>query len=127
MLNSFLQFMEEPSTADSVLIGATNHPELLDRALLRRFDSVLEFAPPTDEQIKKIISGNLKPARYPRLAWKKITSAAEGLSQSEIVRAAEDAVKTAILDERTTLKTDDILVRLSERQSMREAFSQGKA
>ena len=52
VLNSFLQMMEEPSATDSVLIAATNHPELLDRALLRRFDVVMEFAPPTTEQIR---------------------------------------------------------------------------
>ena len=36
VLNSFLQFMEEPNTTDSLIIGATNHPELLDRALQDR-------------------------------------------------------------------------------------------
>lgn len=60
--------------------------------------------------------------KSPRLSWKKIIAAAEGLSQAEIVRAADDAVKTAILDERKHLTTEDIVNRLSERHSMRAAF-----
>ena len=43
VLNSFLQFMEETTTTDSLIIAATNSPNLLDKALLRRFDLVLEF------------------------------------------------------------------------------------
>lgn len=123
VLNSFLQLMEQPNATDSVLLGATNHPELLDRALLRRFDAVIEFESPSDEQIRALIEKYLRPLKRPRLAWKKIVEAAAGLSQSEIARASEDAVKTAILDERDTIKTEDVLRRLNDRREMREAFS----
>ena len=61
--------------------------------------------------------------KYPKLDWEKVVDAARGLSQSEIVRAAEDAVKTAILDERSSLKTNDLVTRLRERKEMREAFN----
>lgn len=122
VLNSFLQFMEEPNTTDSLVVAATNHPELLDRALLRRFDAVLEFKAPTDDQVRALIKANLRPMRYPRLNWKSIVSASRGLSQSEIVRATEDAVKTAILDERNLLETNDLTKRLKERVEMRNAF-----
>jgi SpoVK/Ycf46/Vps4 family AAA+-type ATPase len=123
VLNSFLQLMEQPNATDSVLISATNHPELLDRALLRRFDAVLEFDAPTEEQIRTLIKRNLLPLKFPRLRWKTIISKAHGLSQSEIVRAVEDAVKTAILDERNLLTTGDLVDRLAQRTAMREAFS----
>ncbi len=127
VLNSFLQMMEEPNATDSVLLGATNHPELLDRALLRRFDSVIEFEAPSNEQIKSLIVQYLRPMKRPRLAWKKILESAMGLSQSEIARASEDAVKTAILDERDVISTEDVLRRLHERREMRDAFSGAKS
>jgi SpoVK/Ycf46/Vps4 family AAA+-type ATPase len=123
VLNSFLQLMEQPNATDSLVIGATNHPELLDKALLRRFDVVLAFAAPTDDQIKTLIARSLRPLQSSRLSWKSILLKAQGLSQSEIVRAAEDAVKTAILEERSTIKTADIISRLEERTEMSEAFS----
>jgi SpoVK/Ycf46/Vps4 family AAA+-type ATPase len=52
VLNSFLQFMEESNATDSVIICSTNHPKLLDHALLRRYDQVLEFDAPTAEQVR---------------------------------------------------------------------------
>ena len=122
VLNSFLQFMEESNTTDSVIICSTNHPSLLDRALLRRYDQVLEFDAPSSEQVQKLIISNVPPLKASRLAWKPIYSAAEGLSQAEIVRAVDDAVKMAILDEKSQLNTEDIVSRLRERHSMRIAF-----
>jgi SpoVK/Ycf46/Vps4 family AAA+-type ATPase len=122
VLNSFLQFMEEGNSTDSLVICSTNHPSLLDRALLRRYDQVLEFNAPSSEQIKKLISANIGPMKVVRAAWKQIIHAAEGLSQSEIVRATDDAVKTAILDERKQLSTENIVDRLQERHAMRTSF-----
>lgn len=122
VLNSFLQFMEEDNSTDSPIVCATNHPSLLDRALLRRYDQVLEFDVPSPNDIKTIISANLKPMKPSRLAWTRIIEAAQNLSQSEISRAVDDAVKTAILNERRTVTTEDLLSRLREREEMRIAF-----
>lgn len=122
VLNSFLQFMEEDAATDSIIICATNHPSMLDRALLRRYDQVLEFTPPSRDQIKEIILRNLRPMKSSRLAWTKILAAAEDLSQAELARATDDAVKDAILDERGSVSTDDVLMRLEERHRMRSAF-----
>jgi SpoVK/Ycf46/Vps4 family AAA+-type ATPase len=122
VLNSFLQFMEEGNSTDSVIICSTNHPSLLDRALLRRYDQVLEFDAPTSAQIKQLITANTTPMNIVTPKWASIIHSAEGLSQSEIVRAADDAVKMAILDERKSLTTHDIVNRLQERHAMRTAF-----
>ena len=122
VLNSFLQFMEEGNSTDSVIVCSTNHPGLLDRALLRRYDQVLEFDAPSAKQIQRLITASLGPVKLIRPLWKKITEAAGGLSQSEIVRATDDAVKTAILDESTQVSTENIIDRLHERHTMRSAF-----
>jgi SpoVK/Ycf46/Vps4 family AAA+-type ATPase len=39
----------------SILIAATNHPELVDHAIWRRFDLVFKFEPPEQEQIYQSI------------------------------------------------------------------------
>ena len=118
--------MEEENGTDSLVVGATNYPELLDHALLRRFDLVLSFDLPTDDDIKRIVSMGLRPFKTGRIAWKKVIEAAAGLSQAEIVKAAEDAVKAAILDEESTVTTDQILRRLEERREMQDVFSNKK-
>lgn len=127
VLNSFLQYMEEENATDSVVVGATNHPELLDKALLRRFDLVLTFDMPSDEEIKRIVTIGLRPFKAGRLAWTKIIPAAEGLSQAEISKAAEDAVKDSILEEKNSVATDQLLQRLRDRREMQEAFSNTKS
>ena len=123
VLNSFLQYMEEENSTDSLIIGATNHPDLLDTALLRRFDLVAAFQMPSHAQIKQIILGALRPFKSPRLAWKDIYKAAEGLSQAEITRATEDAVKSAILGETNIVTSDELIQRLANRRAMQKAFS----
>ena len=123
VLNSFLQFMEEPSATDSPIVAATNHPELLDGALLRRFDEVLEFDLPDAEQVRAVIKANLRGMKYPRLSWPAIEDTAQGLSQAEIARAANEAVKDAILAQRKTISTGQLIAKLSERQAMRAAFA----
>jgi len=123
VLNSFLQYMEEESAADSLVIGATNHPDLLDNALLRRFDLVLGFVKPDREQIKRVILSALRPFKIKRLAWASLLQAAEGLSQAEITRAVEDAVKSAILDESDMVTSEQLVKRLADRRLMRETFT----
>lgn len=127
VLNSFLQYMEEESATDSLVVGATNHPGLLDRALLRRFDLVLTFDMPSDDDTKRIVNIGLGPFKPGRIEWSKVIPAAAGLSQAEITKATENAVKAAILDESDTIDTDQLLLRLQERREMQEAFSNKKS
>ena len=77
---------------------------------------------PSAAQIKQIITANLRPLKANRWTWKTVIEAAANLSQSEIARAADDAVKTAILDERKDVSAEDILSHLRDRRNMRVAF-----
>ena len=62
VLNSFLQFIERDHS-DSLIIAATNNLELLDQALFRRFDDVIHYQLPTDNEkiqlLKNRLNGNL--------------------------------------------------------------------
>lgn len=48
VLNSFLQFLEHDNS-ESVIVAATNSAEALDDALFRRFDDVLEYHLPSQD------------------------------------------------------------------------------
>jgi len=58
VLNSFLQLLERDDS-DSLVIAATNHPELLDSALFRRFDDVVRYALPDDTIAVRILKNRL--------------------------------------------------------------------
>lgn len=114
VLNSFLQFLEEDAS-DSVIIAATNHPGLLDNALFRRFDTVMDFALPDDKNIQAVIENRLASFSTSSLSWKRIISAAQGLSHAEIATAAENAAKRTVLAGRARIRTDDLAAALAER------------
>lgn len=114
VLNSFLQFLEEEAS-DSVIIAATNHPRLLDNALFRRFDTVMHFALPDESSIQTVIENRLASFSPANLSWKRVISAAQGLSHGEITTASEDAAKRTVLAGRARIRTDDLVTALTER------------
>lgn len=102
VLNSFLLFVEQDSS-ESIIIAATNHPELLDKALYRRFDDIIPFEKPDKNNIKKIIANRLSQFDLSKVRWPAVLSKAEGLSSAEITRACEDAAKEAVLHHKSEL------------------------
>jgi SpoVK/Ycf46/Vps4 family AAA+-type ATPase len=122
VLNSVLSFMEEPNSTDSIVIAATNHGEILDNALARRFDEVIEYTLPDHEAARSILTRRLGKLRLTVKAWASIAPSTEGLSQGELVRAADAVVKDAILEGAKTVSADQLRVALRDRQSFRQRF-----
>ena len=58
VLNSFLQMVEQDNS-DSLVIAATNHVRVLDRALFRRFDDVIEYGLPDEARIIETLKAKL--------------------------------------------------------------------
>lgn len=116
VLNSFLQFLEQDES-DSLILGATNHVKLLDRALFRRFDAVLDYPLPTPEIATRVMRGRLGLLETSSIDWAAATKAAQGLSHAEIAMACEHAAKNAILDHSTSVRETELLAALGERLS----------
>lgn len=122
VLNSVLSFMEEPNATDSLVIAATNHVEILDKALARRFDEVIEYGPPEADAAKSILVRRLGKLKLSSRAWPAIAALTKGLSQGEIVRAADAVVKDAILEGTTSISADHLRAALEDRQAFRQSF-----
>lgn len=116
VLNSFLQFLEQDDS-DSIVLGATNHVGLLDRALFRRFDAVLEYSLPTEDIATCVMRGRLALLDTSNIEWHAAAKAAKGLSHAEIAMACEQAAKNAILDHTTAVRDAELMAALSERRS----------
>ena len=54
ILNTFLQLMERIDS-DSLIVAATNCGNQLDKALFRRFDDVIEYSLPEENEIKTLM------------------------------------------------------------------------
>jgi SpoVK/Ycf46/Vps4 family AAA+-type ATPase len=116
VLNSFLQFLEQDES-DSLVLGATNHVGLLDRALFRRFDAVLEYVLPTVEIAARVMRARLGLLDTSAIDWDAAAKAAEGLSHAEIAMACEQAAKNAILDHSTSVRDSELALALEERRN----------
>jgi SpoVK/Ycf46/Vps4 family AAA+-type ATPase len=115
ILNSFLQFLEKDDS-DSIIIAATNHADLLDKALFRRFDDVIQYALPDERMAAKIIESRLAQFDAGAVDWLRISSNFAGLSQGELVRASDDAAKHSILQGTDRITTEDLVAALRERK-----------
>jgi SpoVK/Ycf46/Vps4 family AAA+-type ATPase len=116
VLNSFLQFLEQDQS-DSLVLAATNHPALLDRALFRRFDAIVEYTLPTADIAERVMKGRLALLDTTSVDWSQATKLAEGLSHAELVMACEQAAKNAILSQSTAVSDADLSAALEERQA----------
>ena len=116
VLNAFLQFIEHDES-DSLIIAATNSPTLLDRALFRRFDDVLYYSLPEEEDRKRLMRNVLGTYLTPKFPWKPVLAASDGLSHAEIDFACRDAIKQAILADTGKVGAPLLKQMLTERQS----------
>ena len=116
VLNSFLQLLEKDNS-QSLIVAATNHPELLDRALFRRFDDVIEYKLPDPKLAEEILRRKLAMFQTADIVWSRILPETEGLSQAELVRASEEAAKKAVLGGSTRITSEALIAAVHERKA----------
>ncbi|MFO1501316.1 MAG: ATP-binding protein [Verrucomicrobiota bacterium] len=108
IVNMLLQLLEEYH-GDGFVIAATNLEESLDRAILRRFDEVIEIPRPALPEIVRLLKQTLSAiATDKSICWEHIAVQLEGLRCSDVTRAAENAAKRAVMGNRDTILQKDI-------------------
>ncbi len=117
IFNSFLQFLEADDS-DSLILAATNHQEILDPALFRRFDDVIRYRLPDPKHIEQLVKNRLNSFGLRRVDWDKVRNAAVGLSYAEVARASAEAAKSAVLNDRDEITTEQLLESLQERSAI---------
>lgn len=115
VLTALLQFIEAESS-DSIIVASTNSPELLDRALFRRFDDILAYDLPGEIERKRLMANTLGTFLPNRFGWQAAIADSAGLSSAETVQACLDALKEAVLEDRSKVMTADLHRPLLERR-----------
>jgi SpoVK/Ycf46/Vps4 family AAA+-type ATPase len=94
--------------SQSLLVGATNHPELLDRAIWRRFDRVITLGRPGRRARRQLLERTMES--HGRVATERALSitvaATEGSSAAALRQLARDAVRGCILGELKRMHAD---------------------
>ncbi|MDE0000505.1 MAG: ATP-binding protein [Rhodospirillaceae bacterium] len=119
VLNSFLQMIEQ-DRSHSLVVAATNHPAILDSALFRRFDDVLHYKLPENSQIVSLLEARLSDAVTKGVQWQRLAELAARLSYAEITRASDEALKDALIHERSEVRESDIRAMIEERKRFSE-------
>ncbi len=126
VLNSFLLMIEQDSS-HSLIVAATNHPDILDPALFRRFDDILYYDLPDRSRIAQLLKERLAGNSPKKTCWEPLASLAEGLSYAEITRAADEVLKDAIIHRRKEVQEEDIRKMLIERRNIADRSANRKA
>lgn len=114
VLNSFLQFIEQ-DTSESIIFGATNNIRILDSALFRRFDDIINYTLPEKKDIEELIK--LKLGKYlGSFSLNTVISAAAGLSHAEITNACYDAMKEIILSDKDQISQKLLIQVIKDRK-----------
>lgn len=108
VVNNFLQMLDN-FKGDSILFAATNHQNILDSAIWRRFDAVIDYELPDEEARKKLFERFLKSIkRDKKINMAKAAKSSQGLSPADIKMLTKEAMKSVIIDARDMLAMGDL-------------------
>ena len=80
-----------------LMIAATNHPKLLDPAVWRRFERIVRFPMPTDEQISEAVQRQIGNDKSSKKWGTILAQALEGMSFAEVGRELIRAKRQAVM------------------------------
>jgi len=108
-VNSLLKNIDKVSLVKHgvLLIGATNHPQLLDEAAWRRFDEVVEFSLP-DQKMREEIIEKVMSSMQCSCDIRELAAETEGFSGADLRLMIKEGLLCALMDKRQEIDRSDI-------------------
>jgi SpoVK/Ycf46/Vps4 family AAA+-type ATPase len=108
-VNMLLKSIDDISLVDDgvLLIGATNHPQLLDSAAWRRFDKIVDFPLP-DASMRKEIFEKILARVAGTFDTQKLADITDQCTGSDLRLILREAVLTALFEDRKNLTQGDL-------------------
>ncbi|MCI5123563.1 MAG: ATP-binding protein [Candidatus Electrothrix sp. AR5] len=129
VVNNFLQMLDN-FKGDSIILAATNHQNMLDSAIWRRFDAVIDYTLPDEATRRQLFELYLRPIkRDEQLDLDNAAKVSQGLSPSDIQMIAVEAMKNSIIDARSSLSKDDLndaIQQFLHRESVKQCGQENK-
>lgn len=113
VVTAFLQLVDA-DVSGSIMVAATNHVELLDRAVFRRFDVIVPFDKPDREQLADLLELRLRTLGINEEQAIRLASNAAGWSYADVARACDDAIRSMALDDRSEISERDVVTAFEE-------------
>lgn len=106
VVTAFLQ-MTDRYKGPSLLLAATNHSDLLDHALWRRFDEVLTFRKPTVHELRRLLRLRLRHVPHTGIDVDYYAGKLKGLPHAAAEKLVVDARREALLRGSSTVERLD--------------------
>ena len=122
ILNAFLQILDR-FTGRSMIIGATNFEQSLDRAVWRRFPDVIRFERPREAQVEELVRKRLAPLQVQDQQVDDLVRNLSGSTHEEVESVCLDVRKSCILRNQSLFDGQDLreaIARRVYRQSILE-------
>jgi len=120
IVNNLMQMLDGYE-GDSLLIAATNHHNLIDSGLWRRFDETILFDIPNPKRRKQIFDKYLRVLKKSKdLDLDSLVKSTEGFSPSDIATVCWEALKNVILNGNEQIDTDSMQVAVSRHKQRKE-------
>ncbi|MDL5053322.1 ATP-binding protein [Oscillatoria laete-virens NRMC-F 0139] len=108
VVNSFLQILDTFS-GPTLTIAATNHQQILDSAIWRRFEDVVYFNLPNEQSILELLKRSFRQFTVSTdVSLPNTAKALKGFSFADIERATLDSIKTSILSNQSKVTRQTI-------------------
>ncbi len=125
VVNNFMLMLENYE-GDSVIIASTNHPQLLDIGVWRRFDEIAYFDLPDKERRKKIFGKYLNVMKKNKnFNVNQFLDETEGFSGADIEQVCVEALKTAILNGEDSVSLDYLKEATSKKIETKKVIKYG--
>jgi SpoVK/Ycf46/Vps4 family AAA+-type ATPase len=124
VVNALLQFIEGDQS-DSLIVAATNHVQMLDSAIFRRFDEMIVFEPLTKDELVELVRRRLDGFDAEPLDYDAIYEVTQSLGHADLCAALDRARKDHVL-EGAAISTQGIVDGIASRTCMRDAAVGGR-
>jgi len=114
VVNNFLQMLDN-FKGDSIILAATNHQNMLDPAIWRRFDEVIYYELPDENTRKQLFDIYLRPIKKDAdIDIAKAISMTGGFSPADLKMVIEEAMKAAIIASRNHVGQKEIIAAIEK-------------
>ena len=122
VVNNFIQMLDNYE-GSSIIVAATNHQHLLDKAVWRRFDDIIYFDLPDNSRRKQLFEKYLRVLRRENnFTVDQLARRTRGYSAADIAQICKEALKKSIINNDRTVSRDHIMWAISEQKRRKKTI-----
>jgi SpoVK/Ycf46/Vps4 family AAA+-type ATPase len=108
LVNMLLGLMEDYKS-QGILVATTNFSGIIDNALFRRFDEIIEMPRPGLEEIERLLTNTLSAFNLSeKTNLNSVAEKMQGFSAALIVKVAQDAAKNCVIEGKNKIEQEHL-------------------